>query len=120
MHSQDTIPKINDFLVLFADHVEGDGAQAALQDVQGKLRDFKDVAKCAKVVVTEVFLLKALQNQANGRSSGNEAEVAKAAGVVAMQLSFLPGNVLDMTEDDIQPALMKLAKSAIEADATAN
>ena len=74
--------KTSDFLRIFADEVDGDGAVEAAQAAQAQLQAFKDMAKNAKIVVMEVFLLKALQNHAAGRSSGDDAEAQKAAGVV--------------------------------------
>ena len=113
------MPKIKDFIATFADGVDSESAQEALSNLTKALDEYVQTTRQAKILVMEVFLLKAVHmfEEATAKKDSEDAE--KHVAVIERQLAFLPGNILDMTDGDFQQTLMQKARRILEPKAQA-
>ena len=106
-----------DFINTFSDQVDPGTAMDALQTLKQIYQEHRELARHAKTLVMEVFLLKGIYNYNKATQNDDASEAEKSINVVERQLAFLPGNILDMTGEEFQPVVLKTARALLEPKA---
>lgn len=106
---------MQDFLHCFQDQFSSEGGTAAMAQLQSTWDAVLKNARMAKVHVIEVFCVKALKQVHDAKAVANHADISAGIAVLAKQQAEISGgSALGLTEIDINPYLLQLAKSTVK------
>ena len=111
-------PSLEEFLSLFKSQVSSDGAKASFQKLEEVWGSTLLAAQTAKIHVTEVFIIKALQQVTEGRaqdeSEASQAEIRKGLSVLSKQEAVVSSLALGVGQGDFNPFVIRMLADTVQ------
>ena len=106
----------DEFLSIFNGQVKEDSAQDSLKELSKALAEVVAVAKSAKVLVIEVFMLKALKQHRTAREEQNGEQTAKAVNTLRKEIKYVEKNNLGITSCDVTALVWQWAMAPTQGE----
>ena len=87
-----------------------------MQKLSTVLAEVAEVAKSAKVLVIEVFILKALKQHRTAREEQNGEQTAKAVNTLRKEVKYVEKNNLGITSGDVTALVWQWAMAPTQGD----